>query len=164
MFENCPHEHFQDGPRSSHMRLELAHDVSHERDHVICSMARLSHEVSEYKTAHSRVQVTMLKQDAVSLAVEVPVWALPDELDFLDHDLPLTGHIDVLSVTDKYVWVWDYKPGASKEKYAHVQTLLYALMLSLRTGIPIERFKCGYFDESDCFTFRPQELLAQLRR
>ena len=54
------------------------------------------------------------------------------------------------------MWVWDYKPNAQKEKYAKCQTLFYAIMLSKRTGIPLERFRCGYFDEKTAFVFKPE--------
>jgi hypothetical protein len=29
-------------------------------------------------------------------------------------------------------------------------------MLSIRTGLPLSRFKCGYFDYGDVFTFDPE--------
>ena len=69
---------------------------------------------------------------------------------------PLTGHIDVLRVEDGKVWVWDYKPNATKEKYAHCQVLFYCLMLAKRTGIPLDRFRAGYFDEDTAFVFKPE--------
>ena len=71
---------------------------------------------------------------------------------------PLTGHIDVLRrEEDGLLGVWDYKPHAAAERNAHIQVFLYALMLSLRTGLPLSAFLCGYFDEKDAYLFSPAE-------
>ncbi|MBU4503046.1 MAG: PD-(D/E)XK nuclease family protein [Nanoarchaeota archaeon] len=69
----------------------------------------------------------------------------------------MTGHIDILRIEDEKIWVWDYKPNAHKEKYASTQTYFYALMLSKRTGIPLDDFRCGYFDQNHAFAFKPEE-------
>ena len=71
------------------------------------------------------------------------------------------GHIDVLRVEDGAIWVWDYKPNASLEKYAATQVFFYALMLSKRTGIPLEKFRCGYFDSYNCYMFKPEEFMLK---
>jgi len=44
-----------------------------------------------------------------------------------------------------------------REEYASTQTYFYALMLSKRTGIPLENFRCGYFDSHYAFMFKPEE-------
>jgi hypothetical protein len=61
-----------------------------------------------------------------------------------------------LRIEDGNIWVWDYKPNAAKERYAATQVQFYSMMLSKRTGIPLEKFRCGYFDEDIAFAFRPQ--------
>ncbi len=43
---------------------------------------------------------------------------------------------------------------AAKEKWAHIQTWLYAVILSIRTGIALDQIMCGWFDEDDAFVFR----------
>ena len=68
----------------------------------------------------------------------------------------MTGHIDILRVDDDKVWIWDYKPNAHKEKFASTQVFFYALMLSKRTSIPLENFRCGYFDSSYAYLFKPE--------
>ena len=71
----------------------------------------------------------------------------------------LTGHIDVLRREDDgLLGVWDYKPHAAAERSAHIQVFLYTLMLALRTGLPINAFLCGYFDEKDAYIFRPSQV------
>ena len=82
---------------------------------------------------------------------------LPNYKRIFNSDEPLTGHIDVLQIEDDKIWVWDYKPNAQLEKYATTQTFFYALMLSKRTGIPLDNFRCGYFDENVAYLFKPDE-------
>ncbi|MFH1456455.1 MAG: PD-(D/E)XK nuclease family protein [archaeon] len=166
MFENCPHEHFEGGPRGSALKFNIPMlDKKQIVGHEVSSLTKIGLEVNEerYKSAHSKVQVFMLEKDNNTIAVEVPIWLHPEELEVyektFDSTEPLTGHIDVLRIEDGKVWVWDYKPKASKEKYACTQTFFYALMLSRRTGIPLEKFRCGYFDQFFAYIFEPKEEL-----
>jgi len=164
MHDRCPDEHFIKGPRSSKLRMSLGIDTVHVTGHEISSIASVSHEHLSYKSAHSRVQVYMLENDQTTLAVEVPIWLMPDELigfnELFDSDEPLSGHIDALRVEDGKIWIWDYKPNAKKEKYATTQVFFYAYMLSCRTKIPLSDFRCGYFDEEHTYMFKPE--LGQL--
>ena len=86
--------------------------------------------------------------------------ALMKKLEFLGNE-PLTGHIDLLRVDNNKIWVWDYKPGALKEKYAATQTYFYALMLAKRTGISLDNFRCGYFDTAHALMFKPKEEMLE---
>ncbi len=117
---------------------------------------------NKYNNAHSNVQVFMLSYDNKTLGVEVPIWLKAEELgrkfdEIFSTKEPLSGHIDVLRLEDDKLWVWDYKPRAEKEKYASTQTFFYALMLSKRTGISLDKFMCGYFDDETSFVFKPKE-------
>jgi hypothetical protein len=107
-----------------------------------------------------KVQAFMLENDRNTIAMEVAIWLNPSELQCYDSvfgsDEPLTGHIDILRIEDGKVWIWDYKPNAHLEKYATTQTYFYALMLSNRTGIPLEKFRCGYYDKFYAFIFKPE--------
>jgi len=157
--DNCPDDYFQKGPRGSALRMHLDVDIKKISGHEISELARLGLESEKFKTAHSNVQMFMLQNDNNTISIEVPIWLLDKELPnyvqlFDSHD-PLTGHIDALRVEDGNIWVWDYKPNAAKEKYASTQTNFYALMLSQRTGIPITKFRCGYFDDVHAFVFKP---------
>jgi hypothetical protein len=160
MMGDCPDHYFQEGPRSSALRFDVNTDLIKVDGHEVCKLAELGVGCGRYKTAHSNVEVYMLETDASTIAVEVPIWLMPHELEvyraLFDCEDPLSGHIDVLRVEDGHVWIWDYKPNAEKEKYADCQVLFYAIMLSKRTGIPLEKFRCGYFDEKTAFIFKPQ--------
>ena len=160
-FDNCPEKHFNTGPRSSKLRFDVGIEPTPIENHEVCKLAEEGLASQQYKTAHSNVQMFMLEHDDKTLGVEVPIWLRHQELPrfekiFSSRD-SLSGHIDALRIEDKNIWVWDYKPRAEKEKYATTQTYFYALMLSRRTGIPLNHFKCGYFDDEIAFVFKPEE-------
>jgi len=160
--EKCPNHYFNEGPRGSSLKFKLKElDIIYVKNHEISELAQLGLSVNEekYSTNHSKVQVFMIERDNKTLAIEVPIWLEQNELngffDIFKTEKPLTGHIDVLRVEDGKIWVLDYKPNAIKEKYAATQVFFYALMLSKRTNIPLENFRCGYFDDKDAFLFKP---------
>ena len=75
----------------------------------------------------------------------------------------LTGHIDILRYErDGKLGICDYKPNAMLELNAALQISLYALMLSVRTGICLKNIVCCYFDETDIFTVDPIVVIKQL--
>lgn len=164
-FSYCPPEPFHVGPRSSKLKFSVGIDPRRVENHEVIHLARQGLEWNRFKTAHSNVQVFMLQHDARTLAVEVPLWLYPKEhsegmvskfKEFFKEEGPLSGHVDVLRIeADNKIWIWDYKPKAEKEKYATTQTYFYALMMSKRTGIPLEHFMCGYFDDKASFVFKP---------
>lgn len=162
LFEQCPDEYFRSGVRSSHIKKKLPltpHEIKH---HMLIRRAREGKQSQRFKTAHSNVNVHILETETTALAVEVPLWFTPDEMKsyelFFGSAEPLTGHIDLLSFDDQYVWIWDYKPNACKEKYASMQLYLYAQMLSRRTEIPLTMIRCGYFDDQTCLVFDPASI------
>jgi hypothetical protein len=160
VFDDCPNEHFVEGPRSSSLRFNLGINVKEVRNHDVSFLARMGLESNVYNTAHTNVQMFMLAYDNKTVAMEVPIWIHAKELNNFEHMLrskkPLSGHIDVLRVEDDKIWIWDFKPNAHNEKYAATQVFFYALMLSKRTGIPLEKFMCGYFDDKTAFVFKPE--------
>lgn len=162
MFEECPDEYFDSGPRSSSLKMDIDSNISEEKGHEVCLLAKEALKWGKYKTSHSNVEVFMLSFDKNTIGVEVPIWLHPEEFDgfeeFFEDKHPLTGHIDVIRVEEERIWVWDYKPNADKEKYASTQTYFYALMLSKRTNIPLDHFMCGYFDEQTAFKFDPSNV------
>jgi hypothetical protein len=163
VFENCPNEYFLKGPRSSELKMGLNDlDIKQVIGHEINDLCKIGLDVNKekYKTGHSKVQVFMLENDDKTIAVEVPIWIKKDEFNnfngLFKSDDPLTGHIDILRLEDDKIWIWDYKPKAFDERYAATQIFSYALMLSKRTGIPLTKFRCGYFDDKYTFIFKPE--------
>lgn len=163
LFAECPNKYFTEGPRGSRLKFQIPSlDIKHHNNHEVSFLTEcgLRTNAERFSSAHMKVQMFMLENDKKTIAIEVPVWLLPDEDDkfssLFSESKPLTGHIDIVRIENSRIWVWDYKPRAEKEKYASTQTFFYALMLSKRTGIPIDNFMCGYFDDSDAFVFKPE--------
>ncbi|MBT3985442.1 Dna2/Cas4 domain-containing protein [archaeon] len=162
-FDNCPNDYFQVEPRSSHLKFPLNQlNLTDVNNHEVCNLTKLGLDKNSerYKSNHSKVQMFMLENDTNTIAIEVPLWLQPEELDtyknLFNSENPLTGHIDLVRIENDKIWIWDYKPNASKEKYASTQVYFYAYMLSKRTGIPLEKFRCGYFDSANCYIFKPE--------
>jgi hypothetical protein len=158
LFDACPDEKFLVGPRCSRLRLPFDADIRRVKHHQMSKLATLA---GNEWSAHTEVELALLHNDPKTIASEVPLWLDPHEHELvlrLGEPGPLTGHIDILRVDGGKAWVWDYKPGAAKEKHAATQTWAYALMLSRRTGLPLETFRCGWFDEKDAFVFDPATL------
>jgi hypothetical protein len=162
VMEDCPDDFFNIGPRSSALRFSTGITPTSIKNHEISKMAGLGLENNaQYKSGHYKVQMFLLENDSNTVSIETPIWIHPNELSnfkkMFDSEDPLSGHIDVLRVEDGKVWIWDYKPKATLEKYASTQVYFYALMLSRRTGIPLEKFRCGYFNDSIAYAFKPTE-------
>lgn len=164
MFNNCPNEYFHCGPRGSSLKFKTHHDIVELNGHKVCGFAKngLMVNKNRFKDNHSKVQLFMLENDNDTVAIEVPIWLNPHEVEqynsIFGSDEPLTGHIDVIGIEDGNIWVWDYKPNAHKEKYADTQVYFYALMLSKRTGIALDKFRCGYFDWEKAYMFKPEPI------
>ena len=58
------------------------------------------------------------------------------------------------------VYVLDYKPNASKAD-AVSQLFVYAVALSIRTGIWLRNFKCAWFDENGYYEFAPSDIVLR---
>ncbi len=123
------------------------------------------------KMRHDTLQKFMLVNDSVTVAVEIPVWLTPEDVEHFKRlgfhlpftlDEPLSGHIDFVQVRNGFVHILDYKPDAAKEKHAYEQLTFYALGLSRRTGLKVKDFLCGWFDERDYFEFLPLPMVKKL--
>lgn len=141
-----------------------------------------------FSQAHENLVYFLLEEDLKTIAVELPLVIEKSQFKNYKQQLgsikPLSGHIDVVRFEDddffgwdentpptkaqfsskgkasrKYrLGIWDYKPHASREKHAHVQVFLYSLMLSVKSGIPLERFICGWFDDHDLYYYIPSNV------
>jgi len=165
VFDKCPDNYFNGGPRSSGLKLDIPIKQMELKGHEVSNLAEQGLLNKSYKSAHSNVQIFMLERDDKTLAVEVPIWLMPEEIESFNkifgENIPLTGHIDALRIENNKIWIWDYKPNAHLEKYAQCQVYFYALMLSKRTKISLDNFMCGYFDDNIAYIFKPEESIIE---
>jgi hypothetical protein len=142
---------FSNPPRASGMRFPRLHQF--EIEHCLKEFARQVHRLSIAGSRHERMQTFLMLSDKASVAVEVPVWMTPRESMLFDSNL--TGHIDLIRLTDK-VEVWDYKPYASRELFACCQVYWYVRMLSARLNLDLNEFRCGFFDSYHVYVLEPE--------
>jgi len=175
----CPHQFFKDGLRASELKVGFSPEevIIKEKQNFATRLAGLALQaVSDNKLRHKALQDFMLRNDSVTVAVEVPVYMdqmdiehMQEELKFkipIKLDKVLTGHIDILQLRNGAVHILDYKPQGTKGKEgskAFVQLTLYALMLSRLTGLRLYDFKCAWFDENSYFEFFPLHVVYKLK-
>jgi hypothetical protein len=151
--DNCPNDLFQaSGARCSDGHLpELGLELVRIDTNAV-PLARLGLVLARTRRGrHEAIQRFMLANDSATVAVEVPVYLYPHEALDLKLQGVLTGHIDVLQIRGRQLWILDYKPEARLETRAKFQVYLYARALSARTGIPMRRIGLAYFDDRDYF-------------
>lgn len=129
--------------------------------------------VSQNKRRHDTVQKFMIMNDSVTVATEVPVYLLPEDINHLkaklgfqiplDDKTTISGHIDALQMRNGAIHILDYKPNARHEKPIE-QLTFYALALSRRTGLRLYDFKCTWFDENHYFEFFPLHVVLKKPR
>ena len=164
--DHCPNELFQrsDGARGSDANLPDLSLRLVRKETNAQALAKLGLLLAKRsKDRHPAIQHFMLVNDSATVAVEVPVYLYPAEAPDLSLGGALTGHIDFIQVRGSRVWILDYKPEARKERHAKYQIYVYARTLSVRTGIPLDRFALAYFDDKDYFEVVFSERMVRKR-
>ena len=174
---DCPHELFRESSRASQMPhfVNLNHLIVVEKENFATRTAKLIiPSVGNNRLRHEALQRFMLANDSVTVAVEIPIWLTPTDIDALEVEhgielLPkgqeprvLTGHIDFIQVRNGAVHILDYKPDARTNKPI-AQLTLYALALTRLAGLRLFDIKCAWFNEEQYCEFFPRPLLAYAR-
>lgn len=166
--ENCPNELFeQENYRSSELKFSDVNIKIFKKDNDALKLTELAlHCAKNNKERHNALQDFMLINDSATIACEVPVYLLKDEISkfklFNEINLNyLTGHVDIIQSKFGKIYLLDYKPDASKENKQKVisQLFSYALALSLRTNVWLRNFRCAWFDQDNYFEFNPNEII-----
>jgi len=153
----CPDVFFEVGERCSKPNFEVG-VKSKKKTNLACRMAGFAIQAARNNyERHKMVERFMLINDKATVACELPVWYWEKSIDS-----GITGHIDILQVRNNYVYILDYKPGASKDKTAPWQLYHYALALSFRTKMPLEDIRCAWFDKDVYFEYDPAKADATL--
>jgi len=167
MFQHCPHYFFKEGQRVSQCKVKLAlgQTLIHKKQNYANRVAEfVLPAVKNNRLRHEAIQQFFICNDSATVATEVPVYLLPEDIEHMQSQLKfkipvkiekvLTGHIDIVQLRDNAVHIMDYKPGAAKEKPI-TQLTLYALAISRLTGLRLCDIRCSWFDEYDYFEFFP---------
>jgi len=176
MLLECPHALFRNTDRASSNKadFDLAQTMISAKQNAATRLASLVlPTVQDNYKRHETLQNFFLLNDSVTVAVEVPIFFLPEDLihmqERLDFKIPLqmteaiTGHIDFLQVRNGAIHILDYKPDAPTNKPIQ-QLTIYALALSRLTGLRLYDFKCAWFNEDGYFEFFPLHVVHKLKR
>jgi hypothetical protein len=184
-----PDELFQreDGARSSQLPsgfLELDRLTVFEKQNIATDTAALIiPSVGSNHDRHPKLQRFMLANDSATLAVEVPIWLIEDDIAALEDRYGvaivtkepihparpsrghkprfITGHIDFLQVRNGAIHVLDYKPDARTNKPI-AQLTIYALALTrLVPGLRLFDIKTAWFNETCYNEFLPRLVLPR---
>jgi transposase-like protein len=157
--DGCPDEFFEVGERCSQPKF-VTKITSIKRTNLACKMASFAVQARvSNRERHDLVEKFMIINDTATIACEVPVWYWEKSINS-----GITGHIDIVQVRGDYVYILDYKPGASKDKKAPQQLYHYAVALSFRAKIPFEHIRCAWFDENVYYEYNPIEADVKLVR
>ncbi len=176
MLLECPHALFRNTDRAStnKAKLDLSQTMISAKQNQATRLASLVlPTVNDNYKRHETLQNFFLLNDSVTVAVEVPIFFLPDDLrhmqERLGFKIPLTmseaitGHIDFLQIRNGAVHILDYKPDAPTNKPIQ-QLTIYALALSRLTGLRLYDFKCAWFNQDGYFEFFPLHVVHKLKR
>lgn len=166
----CPHRLFQENDkRSSAQKNTFVLDQVKitARENAASKMARFALQATTTnKLRHETLQEFMLLNDAVTVAVEIPIILTGRDIvhfqEQLKFKVPLalkpeeiiTGHIDFIQLRNDRIYILDYKPGAKKDKPV-AQLTIYALALARLTGLRLYDFTCAWFDDEAYYEFFP---------
>lgn len=159
MKDVCPSDIFNEDERCSQLQVDVSIKKVGKYNQA-CRLADLALRAC-FKNCerHNFVEKFMIVNDSSTIACEVPVWFW--EKNF---DLGICGHIDLLQIRQNKIYILDFKPGARKEKEEKVasQLYFYASGLSFRTKIPLNFFRCAWFDENVYYEFNPMNLNVKM--
>jgi hypothetical protein len=185
----CPNHLFrrEDGARASQLApgfLNLGDLTVFEKQNNATDIAALIiPSVGSNHDRHPKLQRFMLANDSTTIAVEVPIWLVEDDIAALEETyrvaiMPkqpidparpaaghrpraITGHIDFLQARNGAIHILDYKPDARTNKPI-AQLTTYALALTrLVPGLTLFDIKCAWFNEGAYNEFFPRLLLPR---
>jgi hypothetical protein len=152
--DECPDNFFKKNERISKLDLDVK-ILEEGKYNLACRLADFSLKFSNGNSdRHNRVEKFMLINDCSTVACEVPVWFWEKYLD-----MGICGHIDILQLRKGNIYLMDFQPDARRENKKSIssQLFLYASGLSFRTKIPLNNFRCAWFDQNNYYEFNPDE-------
>ncbi|MFW6120064.1 MAG: PD-(D/E)XK nuclease family protein [Petrotogales bacterium] len=151
---SLPTKMFLSGPRAS--STEFEHNIKpKQKDSIIPELTRLALTTSQKsKSAHETIEQFLLINDSNTICTELPVFLNPDEIDTINLDTPLTGHIDLVQIRYGKLYILDYKPNLRHPEQFGSQLLLYQKAVQKRTSIPEKNIIPAVFNEHSYYELR----------
>lgn len=144
---SLPQKMFLSGPRAS--STETEHTLKpKQKDSIIPELTKLALTTQQKpRSAHETIEQFFLINDSATVCSELPVFINPKEVDSLDIDIPLTGHIDLIQIRYDNLYILDYKPNLRHPEQYISQLQLYKKAVHARTAIPEENIIPCTFNE-----------------
>ena len=101
------------------------------------------------KPGHDPVLKNILINDEKSIAIETPIWKRKN-------GACLTGHIDLIQVSPKYIKIVDYKPEGNF-LYSLPQVASYGLIF--KSVFEYDNIKCISFNKNEAWEYDPELLI-----
>jgi len=153
--DECPNTFFNKKNQSSKLNLNIK-PRKEGRFNRVCRIANFSLEGCLSNDKRQNIlENFMLINDRYTIACEVPVWFWEKYFN-----LGVSGHIGIVQIRKGNIYIIEYKPGASEKNNKNIssQLFLHTTGLSLRTKIPLTKFRCAWFDENNYYEFNPNDL------
>ncbi|MBU3922857.1 PD-(D/E)XK nuclease family protein [Patescibacteria group bacterium] len=176
IYQSCPHHYFhQENSRASQtkkLKFSLEQVMVKEKQNYATRTANLVlQSVKNNRLRHEILQRFMLANDSVTVAVEIPIYLLRKDIEYMEKVLKfefpikpeiLTGHIDFIQFRNNQIHILDFKPKSKKDK-PYEQLTWYAIALSRLTGLRLYDFKCAWFDQDHYYEFYPLHMVYKLK-
>ena len=144
---------FLKGPRASSTTIENNSSLEKKTNlsPELTRLALLTKQRNE--TTHETVERFFLINDSKTVCTELPVFLKENETGLIDLDFPLTGHIDMIQIRSKKVYIMDYKKNLRNPEQHESQLILYKEALHNRTSISKHNIILAVFNEHEYHEF-----------
>jgi len=144
---SLPTKMFLSGPRASSIEIDYITQLK-QKDNLAPELTRLALSIQQKRqSAHEAIEQFFLINDSTTVCSELPVFINPKEMDSIDINSPLTGHIDLIQIRYNTLYILDYKPNLKHPEQYSSQLQLYKKALHKRTTIPEESIIPAVFNE-----------------
>jgi len=134
---SLPDKIFLKGPRASSTEINNGKDQKPKKKDTIAS--KLSELALTTKrndeSPHEAVERFFIRNDSKTICSELPVFIKPEEIDIIDIETPLTGHIDLVQERFGKLYIMDYKTNLNRPERHASQLQLYQKAIQERTSI-----------------------------
>ena len=150
---SLPTKIFLSGPRASQMMIDKKIKTKQKKS-IAPKLTRLALSAkNKNQSAHDAVEQFFLYNDSSTVCTELPVFLNPKETNLFDIETPLTGHIDLIQIRNKKVYIMDYKPNLNHPEKFTGQLTAYKQAIHHRTQIPEENIATAAFNQYDYYLY-----------
>jgi len=156
-------EENQNNQRASQIKFNHLDVKINKKENFSSMLAKLSLNLATTnKQRHEAVQNFLLINDSTTIATEIPTYLTNWDASYYrnqrgfvfplnNYKTPITGHIDILQISNGLIQVLDYKQDSHLkqiQEQAIQQLTIYAMALSRKLNLPLYYFKAAWFDEN----------------